>query len=132
MDLIEHTLEIDNYISASVKIPKVLSAIEFKGIMMKVDKLLKLAESPIVERKKVKTREDELPIEKVKDYVFKTRTKSCKYTKAMNELILDSIIKKVPVSKIIDIMEEKYPKKFTKTQMYNKVGKLKKRLGLRN
>ena len=47
-ELIEHKVEVDEYISAIIKIPKVLTALELKSLMSKANKLFNLAEVPIV------------------------------------------------------------------------------------
>lgn len=50
-DMVEHTVEIDEYISATIKIPKKLTAIELKALMVKANKLFNLAEVPIVAKR---------------------------------------------------------------------------------
>lgn len=51
-EIIEHIVEIDNYLSATLKIPKKLTAIELKALMMKANKLFNLSETPLVEKRK--------------------------------------------------------------------------------
>ena len=53
-ELIEHTVEIDEYLSATIKIPKVLDALELKALMAKANKLFNLAEVPIANTQKRK------------------------------------------------------------------------------
>jgi hypothetical protein len=45
--LIEHEVVIDNYISATLKIPKLLTALELKGLMIKAKKLYELSGNDI-------------------------------------------------------------------------------------
>ena len=51
-ELIEHTVEIDEYVSATIRIPKVLTAIDLKALMYKANKLFNIAEVPLVAVKK--------------------------------------------------------------------------------
>lgn len=44
IDLIDHEITIDNYIKVTLSIPKKLTAIELKGIMLKASQLLKMSE----------------------------------------------------------------------------------------
>lgn len=46
-ELIEHKIEIDEYVSATLRIPKVLTAIELKALMIKANKLFNLADVPL-------------------------------------------------------------------------------------
>ena len=46
--MVEHKVEIDEYVSVTLKIPKVLTAIELKALMYKANKLFNLAEVPLV------------------------------------------------------------------------------------
>jgi predicted RNA-binding protein with RPS1 domain len=41
--LVEHHVVVDNYISATLKIPKILTALELKGLMIKAKKLYELS-----------------------------------------------------------------------------------------
>lgn len=50
-DLVEHTIEIDEYASAVLKIPKQLTAMDLKALMHKANKLFNLAEIPLVPKK---------------------------------------------------------------------------------
>ena len=51
-EMIEHTIEIDEYVSVTLKIPKVLTAIELKALMYKANKLFNLAEVPLTPGKR--------------------------------------------------------------------------------
>lgn len=51
-ELIEHRIEIDEYASAILRIPKVLTAIDLKSLMNKANKLFNLAEIPLVPHKR--------------------------------------------------------------------------------
>lgn len=53
-DIVEHKVEIDDSISATLKIPKVLTAIDLKALMHKANKLFNLAEVNIQDRKQDK------------------------------------------------------------------------------
>ncbi len=46
-NLIEHEIEIDDYVKVTLSIPQKLTAIELKGIMIKANQLLKLSEISI-------------------------------------------------------------------------------------
>ena len=48
-ELVEHIVDIDQYVSVTLKIPKVMTALELKGLTMKANKLFNLAEVPIVQ-----------------------------------------------------------------------------------
>ena len=50
-EMIEHRVEIDDYVSATIKIPKILTAMELKALMVKANKLFNLAEVPLVDSK---------------------------------------------------------------------------------
>ena len=54
-ELIEHIVEIDKYMNVNIKIPKILTAMEFKALTSKADKLFKLADVPIVDTHTQKT-----------------------------------------------------------------------------
>ena len=45
-ELIEHTVEVDDHILVTLKIPKVLNAMELQGLMEKSRKLMSLASTP--------------------------------------------------------------------------------------
>lgn len=47
MDLIDHEIAIDEYVKVTLSIPKKLTAMELKGIMLKANQLLKLSEISI-------------------------------------------------------------------------------------
>ena len=49
-DFVEHEVEIDDYITATLKIPKVMTAMDLKSLMVKANKLFNLSEVPIVAR----------------------------------------------------------------------------------
>ncbi len=63
-ELIEHIVEIDDYISVIIKIPKRLDALKMKALMMKTNKLFNLSEVPIQEgprgsyKKKIRKKTD--------------------------------------------------------------------------
>lgn len=46
-ELVEHTIEVDEYTNVTLKIPKVLTPIELKSLMMKANKLFNLSEVPM-------------------------------------------------------------------------------------
>ncbi len=48
-ELIEHSIVVDEYITATIKIPKQLTAMEFKALATKANKLFSLAEVQIVD-----------------------------------------------------------------------------------
>ena len=47
-DLIDHEIAIDDYIKVTLSIPKQLTAIELKGIMIKANQLLKMSEVTVL------------------------------------------------------------------------------------
>ena len=51
-DIIDHIVEIDSHISATLKIPVRLSAIELKALMVKANKLFNLSETPLMDIQK--------------------------------------------------------------------------------
>lgn len=53
-EIIEHTVEVDEYISAIIKIPKTLTAIDLKALMFKANKLFNIAEVPLIDKPKRK------------------------------------------------------------------------------
>lgn len=53
-DIVEHIVEIDSYVSVTIKIPKRLSAIDLKALMAKANKMFNLSETPIIEKRRAK------------------------------------------------------------------------------
>ena len=51
-DLIEHIIDVDEYISITLKIPKVLTPMGLKALTVKANKLFNLSEVPLVDSKK--------------------------------------------------------------------------------
>lgn len=51
-ELIEHKLVLDEFLELSIKIPRVLTATDFKALTTKANKLFRLADVPIVEDRK--------------------------------------------------------------------------------
>ncbi len=49
VDLIDHEINIDDFVKVTLSIPKKLTAIELKGIMIKANQLLKMSEVSIVQ-----------------------------------------------------------------------------------
>lgn len=50
VELLEHTIYIDEYLEARLKIPKQLTALDLKALMSKANKMFNLAEVPIVQK----------------------------------------------------------------------------------
>ncbi len=49
--LVEHTIVVDEHVEVTLKIPKVMNALELKSLSTKATKLFNLAEVPIVNNK---------------------------------------------------------------------------------
>lgn len=49
-ELVEHTIEIDKYTQLTLKIPKVMSAMDLKGLMVKANKIFNVSEVSITGR----------------------------------------------------------------------------------
>lgn len=49
IDLIEHEIDIDDYVKVTLSIPKKLTAMELKGIMIKANQLLKMSQINIAQ-----------------------------------------------------------------------------------
>lgn len=49
VDLIDHEINIDDYVKVTLSIPKKLTAIELKGIMIKANQLLKMSEVTVMQ-----------------------------------------------------------------------------------
>jgi hypothetical protein len=62
MEMIEHEVVVDDYITVKLKIPKVLTAMDLKGLMMKTNKLFNMSEvaiqQPSTRKKYVKFSDD--------------------------------------------------------------------------
>ena len=69
-ELIEHKIKIDEYISAEIKIPKVLTAMDLKALMYKANKLFNLAEVPIVEKRKYVRNGKDIVVNNTEDVEF--------------------------------------------------------------
>ena len=52
IELLEHEIVIDEHIKVTLMIPKKLSALELKALMVKSNKLFNLSEVPIINKKK--------------------------------------------------------------------------------
>lgn len=51
IEIVEHEVEIDDNISATLKIPKKMTAIDLKSLMLKANKMFNLAEVPIMAKR---------------------------------------------------------------------------------
>jgi hypothetical protein len=63
-ELVDHKVVIDDHVEVTLKIPKVMSALELKGLTTKATKLFNLAEVPIVQKKPVQKK----PVQKKNGY----------------------------------------------------------------
>ena len=111
-ELIEHTVEIDNYITATLRIPKVLDAMELKALMVKANKLFNLAEIEILDRK---------PAGRPVGSISKTPVKKhYGWTKQEETMLMEKIKAGIPTSTIAKEINK------SPQAVYNKVSKLKK------
>jgi hypothetical protein len=117
-ELIEHTIEVDEYISATIKIPKVLSALDFKSLMVKADKFFKISEPSIVQKQP-------LEIKKTRKRTKTGRTKISKLTASkMKKFLLKNL--DVNYGELVVEFNNKFNTKYTRNQIAKKVLYLKR------
>lgn len=105
-NLIKHYVEVDHHITIELKIPTRLSVLQFKGLMLKADKIFKVSEVPLVATKKTYNRQSKF----IKFDMFK--------------FIVEN--KQLSTNELTEKLNEKFSCNLSRRQVYSKIQYLKK------
>ncbi|KKM60141.1 hypothetical protein LCGC14_1544840 [marine sediment metagenome] len=95
-EIVEHTVEIDDYVSVKLKIPKVMTAMDMKALMQKANKLFTLSDTPMIpiQKRQYVQRKVEDKSALIKDYDESTDKQRIKLASDMG-ISLKSLYQKV-------------------------------------
>lgn len=115
-ELIEHEIVVDKYLSATLKIPRVITSLELKALFMKANKLFNISEISTAPTTEHGNRTDS------KNYA--------KYTPEMMEEIKTLYLSGSRGQEIAEKINKKFNTNFSNSQISNKIFNSKEKWGI--